>query len=114
MGDYTKLIVSCQVDVPEEDLRQRVSELSLNTSAYHSQEYIVSIERSDWSHREGDCTFNLILVGQTKWGRGQEDFLNWLKPYVTDASGPLGIWAFQISEYGEDGLVVHKLQTNEV
>ena len=98
MGDYTKLIVSCQVNVSEEELKQKLTELSLHSSAYHSQEVVEHIAKSDWHHRE-NC-FDIVLVGQTKYGRGQEEFLKWLEPFVVDASGTQETWAFQIWEWG--------------
>jgi hypothetical protein len=108
MGDYTKLIVSCAVKVPdEEELKAKIEALGLYTSAYHSQELVVSVDKSDWHHRR-ECLM-LVLVGQTKWGRGQVEFLDWLRPYVIQGSGQDDIWAFQISEY-EDGLTVHTLR----
>lgn len=102
MGDYTKLIVTCQVEVEETLLREKVRELGLSSSAYHSQETIEHIGKNDWHMRQGANAFDLILIGQTKYGRGQQEFLKWLEPFVVDASGPTEIWAFQIDEYQAD------------
>lgn len=95
MGDYTKLIVSCQVSVPKEELVEKIAQLRLSSSAYHSDESAEVIQPSEW--REG-C-LDLVLVGQTKWGNGQEEFLRWLQPFVVCGSGPGDLWAFQINEY---------------
>ncbi len=96
MGDYTKLIVHAEVKVPKEELEAKVKEMGLYESAYHCGGVIESIEpRSQYN---GDYFF-VTLVGQTKWGGGQREFLDWLAPHVVKGSGQKGIWAFQIDEY---------------
>lgn len=98
MGDYNKLIVSCTVRVPDRKvLEQKIEELGLYDSAYQSQEHIESIQESTWDSKKD--ILNLILVGQTKYGRGQKEFLDWLEPFVVQGSGENEMWAFQMSEY---------------
>ena len=111
MGDYTKLIVSCQVKVDLDELNAKLEALSLHSSAYHSQEIVEHIVKSDWHHRES-C-FDIVLVGQTKYGKGQEEFLKWLEPLVVDASGTQETWAFQIWECGIPKMWHLKPQTEE-
>ena len=111
MGDYNKLIVSCTVKVEnEKELNDKIEELGLGSSAYQSQERIVSIIPNDWHHRKG-C-LNLILVGQTKYGRGQDEFCKWLKPYVVQGSGENEVYAISFSEYS-DTPTMWKLQESE-
>jgi hypothetical protein len=101
MGDYNKLIVSCTVKgVVKEELKNKVEGLGLGTSAYQSQEHIISIEENDWDHRKGDL--NVIIVGQTKNGRGQNEFCEWLRPHVIQGSGENDVFAMSFSEYGDE------------
>lgn len=73
MGDYNKLIVACTVKGEiKEKLEVEIEELRLCTSAYQSQERIVSIEPGEWHHSKEEL--NVIIVGQTKYGRGQHEF----------------------------------------
>lgn len=99
MGDYSKLIVSCTVKVPKEELEAKIAELPLTDSAYQSQERVISIEPNSSSYRK-DC-LNLIIVGQTKFGRGQHEFCEWLKPYVVQGSGENEVFAISFSEYSD-------------
>lgn len=100
MGDYCKLIVSCSVKgTIKDELKVKIEELGLHDSAYHSQEKIVSIEPGDWDHSKDDL--NIILVGQTKWGSGQPEFCEWLRPYVVQGSGLNNVYAMQLSEYSD-------------
>jgi len=94
VGDYTKLIVDADVKGELNILEQKVDELGLCTSGYHSEGLVKQITPA-----LNQRFFNLVLVGQTKYGRGQEEFLQWLSLHVVKGSGPDEIWAFQISEY---------------
>jgi hypothetical protein len=99
MGDYKKLIVACNVKKEvKAKLEEEVEELGLYQSAYHSQEVVISIEEQEnWSKQ-----LNVVLVGQTKWGNGQDEFLNWLKPHVTQGSGTTDVFAIQFDEYSDE------------
>lgn len=100
MGDYSKLIVACTVKGEiKEELNAKVKELGLGDSAYQSQEQVISIEENEWHHRKGDL--NLVLVGQTKYGRGQDEFCEWLRPYVIQGSGENDVFALSFSEYSD-------------
>jgi len=100
MGDYNKLIVACTVKGSiEKELRAEIEELGLYDSAYQSQEKIISIEPNKWGHREGEL--NLIMVGQTKWGSGQREFCEWLRPHVIQGSGENDVYAMSFSEHSD-------------
>lgn len=100
MGDYNKLIVACTVSGKiKDELKERVKDLNLYNSAYQSQEVVISIEPNDWHHREGDL--NVVLVGQTKWGNGQLEFCEWLKPHVIQGSGENDVYAMSFNEYSD-------------
>jgi len=99
MGDYTKLIVSCQVAVDKEELQNQVTILGLYSSGAHSQEMLESISKSHSKYRKKENMWDLVLVGQTKYGIGQREFLEWLEPYVVQGSGPSDIFAFQLPEH---------------
>jgi hypothetical protein len=54
---------------------------------------------------QDDCFKERIevqIMCQTKYGQRQEEFLNWLKPFVCDGSGPKDIWAMQFNEYSNE------------
>lgn len=98
MGDYCKLIVSCTVSGEiKDELEERIEDLELTDSAYQSQEQIVSIQPNNWPSKISQL--NLILIGQTKWGEGQEEFCEWLRPYVMQGSGASDVFAMSFSEY---------------
>ena len=101
MGDYNKLIVACTVKgTSKEELKQKVDELGLYSSAYQSQEVVISIESNDWHHRKGDL--NVVLVGQTKYGRGQNEFCDWLRQHVIQGSGENDVYAMSFNEYTDE------------
>ncbi len=96
MGDYQKLIVSCSVRSAIKDkLDTQIEQLNLTTSAYHSGERCISLEKDLY---ENDV-LNLVLIGQTKYGQGQKQFCEWLESYVVKGSGPDDVFAIQFSEY---------------
>lgn len=97
MGDYSKLIVACTVKASASDeLKNKIEELGLGDSAYQSQERVISIEPTTW-RKNG--ALNLVLVGQTKYGRGQSEFCEWLRPHVIQGSGEDDVFAISFSEY---------------
>ena len=101
MGDYNKLIVACTVKGEvKEELRAQVEELGLHDSAYQSQEVVISIEPNRWHHKSDNL--NVVLVGQTKYGRGQDEFCEWLRPHVTQGSGLSGVYAMSFNEYSDE------------
>lgn len=102
MGDYTKLIVHEEVNAPKKELKDKIKELGLYESAYHCDGVVESVEDSAYYKGYQENHINLTLVGQTKYGRGQNEFLDWLEPYIRQGSGVKGIWAFQIDEYGTE------------
>ena len=94
MGDYCKLIVSCEVKaVAKEELAVEVEKLRLVNSAYHSDERLVHVQTN------ADGQLDVIIVGQTKWGDRQKEFLDFLRPFVIKGSGPNYVFAMQFSEY---------------
>lgn len=110
MGDYCKLIVSCTVSgAAEEELKTKVKELGMCVSAYQSQERIEFIEKNEWPSR-GDL--QVVLVGQTKYGRGQDEFCDWLRPHVTQGSGENEVFAISFSEYGDEPRLWKKHEEN--
>lgn len=101
MGDYNKLIVACTVKGEiEAELKVKIEELGLYTSAYQSQEIIEHIQPGEWHHRKD--ALNVILVGQTKYGRGQKEFCEWLEPHVIQGSGLNDVFAMSFSEYSDE------------
>jgi len=100
MGDYNKLIVSCTVNGSiKEELQVKIEELELGTSAYQSQEHTISIKPGSWDHIKNHL--EVILVGQTKYGRGQSEFCEWLRPNVIQGSGRNDVFAISFSEYSD-------------
>lgn len=98
MGDYNKLIIACSIKAGvKERLEAEISELGLCDSAYQSSEQIVSIELDKYSKHE----LNVIIIGQTKYGNGQDAFCEWLRPYVTQGSGENDVYALSFSEYSD-------------
>jgi hypothetical protein len=95
MGDYSKLIVSCTTNkgLKKEQLLEKLEDFQLYDSAYQSQEKVISIEKG----REDGL--EIVLVGQRKWGRGIEDFCEWLRPFVAQGSGDNDVFAMEFSEY---------------
>jgi hypothetical protein len=94
MGDYEKLIVNAEVRVNEKELKAKIEELGLLDSAYHCSGVAKYINRA-----YPEDPVQLILVGQTKYGRGQDEFLDWLTPHVVQGSGADEVWSIQFSEY---------------
>jgi hypothetical protein len=85
MGDYTKLIVSAvAIGVTKEEVEAKIKELGPSSSYYHAT----------FANR-----VEISIICQTKYGRGQQEFLEWMQPFVKDGSGPNDIWAIQMDEY---------------
>lgn len=98
MGDYNKLIVACTLKPSaKEELDSKIKELNLYTSAYQSQELVVSVLPSAW---HSGC-INLVLVGQTKLVASQNDFCAWLYAHVKQGSGHSDIYAMSFSEHSD-------------
>lgn len=100
VGDYTKLIVNAEVRIDEALLREKIKELNLCTSAYHCSGNVEFIEKG--ANRFDEGLLRLILVGQTKWGDRQGEFLDWLRPFVAQGSGSKECYAMQFSEYQDE------------
>lgn len=100
MGDYVKLIVNCEVKVDKEQLEKEINKLSLGSSAYHCDGVVESIKHGEYTYNKD--FIKLSLIGQTKWGNGQNEFLEWLTPFVKQGSGRREIFAIQIDEYTSD------------
>lgn len=103
MGDYVKLIVNAEVKVSRSELEAKIDELDLCESAYHCGGLIRDLSSSTY-RKHSDYT-TLILIGQTKWGNRQAEFLDWLAPYVRDGSGPAEAWAIQFDEYSPEPIL---------
>lgn len=102
VGDYNKLIVACTVKgAVKEELETKVQELRLGISAYQSQELVISIEPNEWPYDCDTGNLNVVLVGQTKSGMRQQDFCEWLKPYVVQGSGENDVYAMSFNEYSD-------------
>ena len=108
MGDYTKLIVNCEVktDKSNEDFREEVLEKlggHLRSSAYHCEGEGLYI---------GDCIIDgrktILLANQHKYSDGIDEFLDWLEPNVTQGFGAEDYWAIIATEYG--GFETRKLR----
>lgn len=95
MGDYTKLIVHAEVKCSKDDLLKQLEELHLLDSAYHCDGVVEHIE-------ENGKILNITIVGQTKYGRGQKEFIDWLQNYVVQGSGEDDVFAMKFSEYGRE------------
>jgi hypothetical protein len=95
MGDYNKLIVNCNlrdvgnVEDFETEVRKRIGS---TTSAYHCGGELLEV-------RPYFGKYSLSLIVQCKYGRGIEDFLEWLKPNVLQGMGPAGAYAIEFTEY---------------
>lgn len=95
MGDYTKLIVDATVKAPKADIETAVAKLSLYYSAYHCAGVVEKIVESPFDKN----VYCVTLVGQTKWGDRQNEFLDWISPFVIQGSGERDCWSMQFSEY---------------
>jgi hypothetical protein len=98
MGDYTKIIVNCSLKKTEdlESLRREIYErLPLISSAYHCGGEILQVG-NEWHHRT-----DITLVAQAKYGRGIQEFIEWLRPQVIDGFGEGDIFAVVASEHCE-------------
>lgn len=107
MGDYTKLIVNCSIKKTEntDTLKEEIlSRIGLTTSAYHCGGELLDIS-NDWHHRT-----DITLVTQCKYGRGVDEFIEWLEPQVIGGFGPNDIWAIVCSEYDEKPIIHQKLE----
>ncbi len=92
MGDYVKLIVHAEVTCTKEEVETAIKEILRPTeSAYHCDDAIPQLDRGVFT-----------LAVQTKYGRGQDEFLKWLKHFVVQGSGPSSVYAMQFSEYSVD------------
>jgi hypothetical protein len=101
VGDWNKLIVSCTVKgAIKEELKKKIEDLDLSASAYQSQEQVISLQPNDWD--DGEKNLSVVLIGQTKWGRGQREFCEWLRPHVLQGSGLSDIYAFSFSEHADE------------
>jgi hypothetical protein len=96
MGDYTKLIVSAvAIGVTKEEVEAKIKELDPSSSYYHATGTVVDVQNDDtFANR-----VEISIICQTKYGRGQQEFLEWMQPFVKDGSGPNDIWAIQMDEY---------------
>ena len=109
MGDYTKVIVNCGVKKREgEELesfkKEFLDNVYLCSSAYHCGGEVFHID-NDWHHRT-DITF----VTQLKYSRGLEEFIDWLRPHVTQGFGESNdeggeMFAMSITEYQQSPTV---------
>ena len=97
MADWEKLIVSCTANCDFYELDRQLLALNLGTSCYHSGEVVQVIERCHYP--ESDRDLYITLVGQTRYGRGQDSFLRWLKPFVKQGSGAHQWFAIQMDEH---------------
>lgn len=98
MGDYTKVIVNCSTDKMNDDeiesfKTQFLDKAYLCSSAYHCGGELLEI-KNDWHHRT-DITF----VTQLKYSRGLDEFIEWLKPKVTNGMGESDVFALSFTEY---------------
>lgn len=110
MGDYNKLIVSCNVKSEiKKELLDKLEDFQLYDSAYQSQECITSIEEN----RRGKGGLNVILIGQRKWGDGIKEFCNWLRPFVLQGSGENDVFAMEFSEYSISPILYEMLVQEE-
>ncbi len=98
MGDYTKLIIHAEVRCSKQELEEKLEELRLGESAYHCDGVVQHVE-------EFPGVLNITIVGQTKWGDRQQEFIDWLKPYVWHGSGPADVFAMQFDEWGGEPIL---------
>ena len=99
MGDYTKLIVNCNVKASKEEIELALKETGIIvglTSAYHCGGEVLHMRAEGLS---GRVMTELTLVIQAKYGRGINAFLEWLAPRVRGGSGPSDLYAIEQSEY---------------
>ena len=101
MGDYTKVIVNCAIKKIDENRiegfrKEFLDKAYLCSSAYHCGGELLEID-NDWHHRS-DITF----VTQLKYGRGLEEFIEWLKPLVIQGMGENDAFALVFSEYQKE------------
>lgn len=112
MGDYNKLIVNCgikkikdeEIDSLKEGLKDKIG---LCSSAYHAGGEIIHVD-NDWRHRT-----DITIVTQCKYGRGIEEFIDWLKPQVIDGVGEGEVFAMNFSEYSVEP-ILYKMEQSEL
>ena len=98
MGDYTKLIVNCTVrDIKscEKFSEEILERLPLCTSAYHCRGELLEIVQ-DVVHKK---VYHVTFVTQAKYGKGIDEFIEWLGPKVVQGFGNDSIFAFEVDEY---------------
>lgn len=96
MGDYTKIIVNCDVKIKEEDIPSFKEELLENVE-YMSSSYHCGGELLEIRNSFGQTSLSFIT--QLKYSRGLEEFITWLRPFVIQGFGPNDIFCLAYTEY---------------
>ncbi len=95
MGDYTKVIVNCNIKEPE-NLDEFKSEfhdmIEMNSSAYHCGGGLLEFTR-EWDD------LSVTMVTQLKYSRGLAEFIEWFRPFVIQGMGEEDVFAMSFTEY---------------
>jgi hypothetical protein len=97
MGDYTKLIVNCNVMSSKsvEDYKEQfLKQVYICSSAYHCGGETLHIE-NEWG------ALAITFVTQLKYSRGLDEFIEWLRPQVVDGFGRKNWFALSCTEYDD-------------
>lgn len=84
MGDYTKVIVNCNLKNVDnlEEFESKIQEIITIglDSAYQCSGDVFELVRGDWNT-------TLVIVTQAKYSRGVEELAKFLLPYVSQGFG---------------------------
>lgn len=96
MSDYTKLHVDAVVTgLSVEEIEDKIKELRPGSSYYHATGTMVKVNKDEYFPENVE----VMIMCQTKYGRGQSEFLDWLEPHVCQGVGTHDIWAMQFDEF---------------
>lgn len=112
MGDYTKVIINCSIkklaDSEVEAFKAAFLEKAyLCSSAYHCGGELFEIQ-NDWHHRT-----DISFITQLKYGRGLEEFIDWLRPQVTNGMGDADAFGISFTEYQKEPTLYFPDQTEK-
>ena len=109
MGDYTKVIVNCSIKKIEDEKEiesfkdEFFGMVSSNSSSAYQCGGDIFHFCNEWHHRS-----SITFITQMKYGRGLEEFIEWLRPKVIQGSGDSDVFAMSFSEYQTEP-TLHKM-----
>lgn len=102
MGDYTKIIIHAEYKGSKNHLMTALLDLRLCDSAYHCGGVIESVEKNSRGN------YDITIIGQTKYGGRQENFIDWITPFIHRGFGSKNLFAMQFDEYSDAPVCFYK------